>query len=433
MKRIIALALIGAVVAGSAFAEITFGAGGTARWSPLVIGGAIEDGDEVTYAGVGSGPNWGHEGAAVAFTVNGKNESETVGFQLQLRGESDNTFHLPDPRAYIWSKPFGDILKVTMGLYDDDTLRGKFGDITHGTSAYGVFVSGEDAIFQRLRSNNPMGALIALYPVDGLSIFANVGVSDKATETPTKYALTDVFGSGQYAIGYNISGIGLARFQFIGGTFGKSSDSVGLVTYTAVGKAWNQIQLAFNLTAVDKLNLDFGATIPLAVEYTKRDDVPFDFTGFGKTLGDGDKYSAPIHIALAAKYDLSPIVIQTRIDVDLGESFAPKTGDKSEGGTDITFALLPTYNVSGVGTLGARISLKLTGNDKVGGTEQKSDTTDLGLGFYYDRNIFAGCNFAVGIAAAIPVSGAGYDGDAHKEAKAAAFHLAIPIVLSYSL
>jgi hypothetical protein len=459
MKRIIALALIGAVVSGSVFAEITFGGWGTAKWAPLVVGGDVETTDgkaeEVTNIGIGGGPGWKGFGAAIAFEVRGQNESKTVGFNIHMRANNESgDLGLGDPHAYAWTKPFGDILKVTMGLYDDDTLRGKFAEVNHGTSVVGTFTSAEEAIFHRLRSNqgrtNTFGALIGLYPVDGLSIFANIGASNGVGATPTKYGIGDTLASGQYAIGYNISGIGLARFQFLGGTFGKETN------YSPLGSAataWDRIQFAFNLTAVDKLNLDVGATIPFAIEPIKRDTVSggvvtkddwlsytYSVAGQSYTLVDGDKYSAPIHIALGASYNLSPIVIQTRLDVDLGETLEIKgVSDKFEGGTDIAFALLPTYKVDGVGTLGARVSLLLKGNDKMR-DDLKNGTTDLGLGFYFDRNIFAGCNFAIGLAAAIPVSGDGYDGKlddtataAKAEAKAKAFKLAIPITITYSL
>jgi hypothetical protein len=372
-----------------------------------------------------------------------------------------------------------------MGLYDDDTLRGKFGEVNHGTSAVGTFTNNEDVLFQRLRSNqgsaNTFGALIGLYPVDGLSIFTNISASNAVGGNPPKDAIGDTLASGQYAIGYNISGIGLARFQFLGGTYGKTGN------YSPLGgdaKAWNRLQLAFNLTAVDKLNLDFGATIPLAVEpivgtYTTTkagtaEKVPLQdkdgndttvtvdgytppatvtstevilpfFVTFADQkylLGKGDKYSAPIHVALAASYNLSPIVIQTRLDVDLGETLEMNgVSDKIEFGTQFAFALLPTYKVDGVGTLGARISFKTVGNTKQGSNDAKDGKTDLGLGFYFDRNIFAGCNFAVGLAAIIPLSGDGYDGklDGTKAeldkatAKAQAFKISIPIMITYSL
>jgi hypothetical protein len=459
MKRIIALALVGAMVAGSAFAEITFGAWGRARWAPLVVGGDVEPDEngktsEVTNIGIGGGPGWKGAGAAISFEVNGKNESETVGFNIHMRAHTGTgDLGLGDPHAYLWAKPFGDIFKMRIGLYDEDALRGKFGGVDHATTVVGGQTNAEDAIFFRLRSANMtkgVGALLGFYPVDGLSIFANLGVSGGDNGTPTKYAIGDTLASGQYAIGYNISGIGLARFQFIGGTYGKEAN------YSPLGgdaKSWNQIQLAFNLTAVDKLNIDFGATIPLAIEQIKRDtivaadgdtpahiakDAPLPLTVAGFSLGEGSKYSAPIHIAFAAKYDLSPIVVQARVDAELGESFAPKTGDKFEGGTDIAFALLPTYKVDGVGTLGARVAIKLTGTDKQG-SDLKNDKTDLGLSVYFDRDIFPGFNFAIGLASNIPLSGGAYDGElntataAKAVAKAQAFKLAIPIAVTYSL
>jgi hypothetical protein len=473
MKRIIALALIGAVVSGSVFAEITFSGWGTARWSPIVVGGDVETTDgkaeEVTNVGIGGGPGWKGFGAAVGFEVTGKNESETVGFNLHLRANNGTgDLGLGDPHAYIWSKPFGDILKVTLGLYDEDIFRGKFAEVNHGTSAVGTLTNNEDALFWRLRSgqgrDNTMGALIGLYPVDGLSIFANIGTSNAVGATPPKDAIADTLASGQYAIGYNISGIGLARFQFIGGYYGKSNN------YSPLGgdaKGWNRLQLAFNLTAVDKLNIDVGATIPLALEATTEDTavfvtttdayvgivngapaiIPaktssFDITMIDGTkigLADGDKYSPPIHIALGASYNLSPIVVQLRFDADLAESYEYKAGGKYESGAGIAFAIRPTYKLDGVGTLGVRVSLKLVGNGEKGGVDQKNGKTDLGLGAYFDRDIFKGCNFAIGLAASIPISGDGYDGDlntataAKAVAKAQAFKMSIPIMITYSL
>jgi hypothetical protein len=64
--------------------------------------------------------------------------------------------------------------------------------------------------------------------------------------------------------------------------------------------------------------------------------------------------------------------------------------------------------------------------------DAKNGYTDLGLGLYFDRNIYAGLSFAVGLATNIPVSGDKYDGDKNV-AKAQAFKLAIPIAITYSL
>ncbi|GHV72497.1 hypothetical protein AGMMS49928_29550 [Spirochaetia bacterium] len=445
MKKILVVLLILAT-AGGLFAQdeggIKIGAWGRAGWAPLVIQGNQDvegaAGDTKNYIGVGSGPAWtGDHSAAVGFTVSGSDESGVIGFQVGIRTNGDDaSLYIVDQTANAWIKPFGDILKLTGGLYQVDDLRGKIGGTNENFDIGFAKTGGEDGIFTRFESSK-FGFHLKLVPIDPLQIHVSLGenMAYGGDVPQDKNGIGDILTTGQYAIGFTIEDIGLARAQFIGGKYGKAGFYGANPINIGAGKAawYNQFQLAFNLTAVEGLNLDIGATIPLKVTAKEIEDTavyyPYGTTGLGK-----DGYvQEPIVIAAGAKYETGDIGVYFYADAKVGgKKNYLGVGDDTEDGIGIDVTVEPSYSLGDIGKVIADISFRFVGNGKTAGTDAKDGHMDLGLGASYHKSVGGG-NFSIGLATTIPLGGDGYDGDANKVAKAQAFKLAVPIIWTYSL
>jgi hypothetical protein len=304
----------------------------------------------------------------------------------------------------------------------------------------GGYGGGEDDIFTRFDSGGTFGAHFKLEPIENLQIHASLGTNGKWAELGNDSdAIGDIYSTGQYGIGYTISNIGFARFQFIGGKYAK-----GPYTYPDKAELWNRIQLAFQLTAVENLNLDFGVTIPFAVSADEnylnmRDDKGKLVSEAGKMTDDfffstkDDKYQAPIAIALGAKYTMGDLGLLGRVLVKLAESGTVAKVDYT-GPFVFAIGIEPSYTLGDIGKVVGDVGFQVKGKSKWGDTENKDDTMDLGLGVSFHKNVGGGGNFTIGIATNIPIGGDGYNKDFGKlEAKASAFKLAIPMTITYSL
>ncbi|GHV72131.1 hypothetical protein AGMMS49928_27930 [Spirochaetia bacterium] len=437
MKKILVVLLILAT-AGGLFAQdeggIKIGAWGRAGWAPLVIQGNQDvegdPGDTKNYVGVGSGPGWTEDyQAQVGFSVSGSDASGVIGFNVAIIPNAPGGYlAINDNTANAWIKPFGDILTLTGGLYRVDDLRGKIGGANENFIV-GSKTGGEDTIFTRFESDL-FGFHLKLVPIEALQIHVSLGENmPYGGDVPQdKNAVGDILSTGQYGIGYTIDGIGFARAQFIGGKYGKDGFEfgTGYVVPNAV-KAYNQFQLAFNVTAVEGLNLDIGATIPLKITAKEIEDTG---TYYG-TLGKDDYVQAPIVIAAGANYTAADLGVYFYADAEIGGK-SEISGVEAESGVKIDVTVEPSYSLGDIGKVIADISFGFVGNSKAGGTEVKNGHMDLGLGASYHKSVGGG-NFSIGLATTIPLGGDGYDGDLNKVAKAQAFKLAVPIIWTYSL
>ncbi len=227
MKKALAILSAVALVATAATAEVNVGAWGRAAFIPAVSSGS---GDPVA----DFAPNWGGKGRV---GVNFSGSSDNVGFNLNL-DSSGSTPGIGD-QAKIWVKP-ADMIKVELGKVQGDVLRGKFGD-------FGLFgdyaAGGEDDIFARFYPK--YGTLVNLTPAEGVYIGAALDAGDTGA-----LKTVNMFKKIQVGAGYTIANVGLIRAQYIG-TDAKDGDK------DLIGN----IGIAFNLTAIQGLNADIGATI----------------------------------------------------------------------------------------------------------------------------------------------------------------------------
>jgi len=465
---------------------IDFSAYGKAVWAPVAYRGR---GDSTTNReglnedagiGVGAGPRQGGSiGAEVGFEVRGHDPSERIGFDLRMRvqpgkegttGGNTPVAYGNDNMAYLWTRPFGEVLKMQMGMYQWDDLRGKIGGVGEVAGNYG---GDEDAIFQRVESDT-FGALIILQPpptapdgIRGITLFGSFGVtggldfnSGDSFAANAKDGAKYVFSTPHAGIAYGHEKFGLARFQFIGSNYvwGKGDDwNTRTVEYPWYGSSTTthwwfparvrdaaQLELAVNLTRIQGLNLDIGFNYPLQVTVIKDDEGSTQRTKVGPTyssLGvrqpgtysfmqtrlaetEGDVWQPPIRIALGADYKLADFGLRFRAKLEFGEevAFADRR-DNYKGGVRFEGGLEPSYAISGIGTVSLAASILFKANDEYNGKKndasvvniiemnsiQHNSRTDLGLGAFFARNFGHWGHIKVGFCINLPLGGDRYE------------------------
>jgi len=321
MKRFLVLLLVAVMAVPALFADVTVG--GWGRIITEVQGNDIDGSDILAEMG----PNWGAGGGRVRFTVAGS--SDQIGFNFDVDGNVGTNWGESElgvaEQLRIWIKPI-DMVKISVGQFDVASLRGKFGgqqaaggfgandDLTaNSVGGHALWVYGgdfEDAIFARSRYSHGFAAEIT--PVEGLTINAGFNFETAADPTDTDNPAGTVVATlktAQVQLGYNIEGIGLARVQYVGYN---PDDGAHLS---------EDVQVAFNLTAVEGLNVDLGAIIDvseakddlmvaLGVSYQVMDALKL-------TLLFNTQFSDPLPIYVALKTSYSLGAISLNLDVDM--------------------------------------------------------------------------------------------------------------------
>jgi hypothetical protein len=391
------------IVTGAAFAQvadgISIGTGGKVTFVPVQ---GVSSDDETVF-GAGSVINWGL-GADVTLTA----ADGRVGGQVNIARGADEKY---DPTitgglVNIWTKPFGsDILLIKVGKYEFDEFRGKLSTDSDFSgfigapdpTADGIVFSGpgknEDRIFQRLNANgSPIGAVFVSKPIPGLSLFADVG---SAWDSYRKGGVEakDVYKKVQAGLAYDISGIGLARVQWVGNSM-KITETTedDFYPYTATPA---RIEAAFNLTAVEGLKLDVGLKFPIPV---KEEFGPVDVT-----------YQDNIKIGAAGKFTAGDFGVALGLYGD----FAGKI--KSDNGDSVELKLAPAFDIIATpsfylaaldATVGGDVGLKVAGETTYDGTGWEDDSVTFGLGGWITRDLGKGW---IKTGLAFSVTSFGYD------------------------
>ena len=421
MKKFVIFTLIIAMAAGAAFAQtangISVNAWGRGVFAPLVNVGAEQVGGETKKddAGdavegtnhAGTGVTWGGSQIRTDFRINGN--ADFVGFQFQW------TEGGLDGQAHIWAKPFSnDILKLTVGRFEVDNLRGKINTDT-GFEDFAVPAKmDEDAIFWRFKSSNAF--LLSSQPIDalfiGLKVDADLFKDWGGPSSGTK--LMDAYRFLQIGGGYDIDGIGHFRAQFFGGWFGtidmktvgedmgKGKYSIGPFSESIpdwfldccgnppgwfsgtpddypIDTTWNpaKIEAAFALTAVDNLLVDLGLKFWLPIE-----------------LKEFVKVSNGIDVNVGARFRADAFQIIGQIGANFGAYFREYDGkefSKQANGIGLNVNLIPSYDLDAF-TIGADIGLNLVtaGKDGAGDAIEEADYMALGFGGFVSKGLGSG-------------------------------------------
>ncbi|MDR0708242.1 MAG: hypothetical protein LBF60_10305 [Treponema sp.] len=294
MKKFFIALLAFALIAGNAFAEFSTGFWGRADFVPLQLkaDGYTDDSDDSTTGAFSS--IWG---------VTAELEGYFAWSGEKIGAVANFAFFTPAIAGlgYLWWKPI-DQFKLDIGAARWAALRGP--DTVDSFQGFtGLGVGDTEKIFPRFDTNTGNtptkgGAILEITPIPNLFIGAAIvngtrgALKDEngteITPAPPVPELADVYKASQYAVGYNIDGIGLVRAGYFG-------------TMAALPES---IVAAFKLTAVEALGLDLGFTystneaitdakknnilIGLAVNYSIGETGVVNFYTNAKFGGDGD-------------------------------------------------------------------------------------------------------------------------------------------------
>jgi hypothetical protein len=427
MKKLIALSIVLTVFASVAFAQdggLSYGAWGRSVFAPIRM--VKPDGaDSKVYTGVGKWDPYSY----VSFSIKAEWDNVWAQGDLELNVDGKNLAKIGS-HAYIWAKPW-DFLRINAGKFEDNTLRGTFGD-TSFSGDITLGTGGNDDIFKNFAASG-LGGEIILTPIEGLHIGVLVpggaypSKTDDTALLETKYAFQKI----QIGAGYKIPDIGHARLQFIGndGTFDdpKEDDAVGTIP---TGNA-SRVELAFELTAVENLKLDLGTKIWFAANKefnTATTDDELDT----KDKADKASVTNSFPISLGAEYTLDDFVIWGRVDAKIGGAYKVENFEAKKG-FELNTHLVPSYNL-GFATIGADIGFKLNPTTKTTGggttTTIKEGGVEFGLGAWIQKDLASGL-IKTGIGVQLPTTKYKIPGDAPDEKNPMV--LTIPIILEYWL
>ncbi|MDR0562824.1 MAG: hypothetical protein LBG73_09080 [Spirochaetaceae bacterium] len=468
MKKLLTALVIFAVAGSAAFAEITFSGGGRLIFIPFGVrfpNSDIEDGKEgseaQTYFGVDN--PWGSDGPRLQLSVKGLHAEGKMGYNIGLNLEKlklGSADIIDDAQANLFLKPFGGIFETfqfTFGIYQIDNLRYNLVGALSGFHNYMWYVRGnagdEDKVFARFKSGG-FGTQFSWTPIQNLYIGWSIGsVGTRAAAGQFKdHGWTDAMVGSQLGLGYTIDGIGVARLQYIGfkmtrwdDTTGWQDDDVVKDLEFSTDKNWGKIQAAFKVTAVQGLNLDIGASIPisrsydepyganyaayqeemlvgLGVDLTKFSPIRVWMNGFVKFAGHYDTYKNITTDTTPARK-----INDDTVTTNFGTNFAMNLG--------VGYTVAPN-NIVGLDLVcDVRVGSDLDANSgpvnngdadptRIPEADAKNNYVDLGFGVWYRRNI-AGGDIRVGVTMKLP----GLAGEAHE---GAAPQLYLPIMFNYN-
>ena len=358
MKKLIGTAMLAALLATSAFAELSMGA-----WVRTVVAPVAGNGDDVL-AGWQNSWGWGVRAARISF--NWTSDDEKVGMMYDIFG--DNFKPVIGDYAAGWWKP-ADWVKFMVGKIDNGyTMRS---DVCYGSWDWirpeNWVYSDEGITFELL---GVTGLQVELFPVEGLQILARLPLpvaetktitltdrnesEDRKTETAnfTEASSTatygeayKLYGKGTVAVGYTIGDIGTIKAAFLG-----DYDESG------AKKKYGKVNVAFDLTAVENMFLTVGVRIPIEEKITKGNTQVLPSLGFSYQILDN------FRIALTAaanikKTDDPTISAGVGINYGLTDTLGLVAdfrylGDLEADKTQLSFMVGIDYNFSGNGQLG---------------------------------------------------------------------------------
>ncbi|MBD5436885.1 MAG: hypothetical protein HDR36_10400 [Treponema sp.] len=274
MKKLIGTAMLAALLATSAFAELSIG-----TWVRTMVAPVAFDGEDVVKAYWGN--SWGGLRNARA-SFNWTSDDGKVGMMYDVFGEGSGDFGGGDYRA-LWVKP-ADWVKIMVGRIDNgytmrsDLAYGSWNWIRPSTLGYD-----EGLTFQL---DNRSGLQVELFPVEGLQILAHLALPENGGDVDIWRAV----GKSQAAVGYTIGDIGTIKVGFSGknisdgyiDTAKEAEDDHGIDDAMTVGKGYynekvntyGTLQAAFDLTAVENMFLTVGAKATFGYGGTKTTVTP---------------------------------------------------------------------------------------------------------------------------------------------------------------
>ena len=290
-KTLIAVAAAAALTATSAFAEITFG-----MWTKAVLVPVANNGEDYK---AGLTQAWGGAARTAGLSVAGVNEEGTAGYTFEIRDQAGEDKINHGDRSVLWVKPI-DMVKLSVGYFDDGDNGFRQGsgfgawDWLRPSRTTDLFFNGDNAIMDGKSGD---GFMAEVTPIEGLKVMANIPFLKTETYIQDAY---DIYKKTQIGAAYTIDGTGTLKVLWTGVS---EESKIAGKKYDYTGK----IGVAFNLTAVENLNLAIGAKFDIVDEDYKVDGLKYDTATKKYTKGfddwGGSKNKA--YFALNASYQVS--------------------------------------------------------------------------------------------------------------------------------
>ena len=370
-KTLIAVAAAAALTATSAFAEITFGA-----WLRSALIPVAYDGED--YLG-GLTQSWGGAARTAVLGVNGVSEDGMAGFTFEIRNQAGEGINMGD-RTVAWLKPI-EQLKLSVGKFDggDNGFRQGTGfgvwDYVRPSATTSLFFHGDDGLMDSIGGN---GFMAEIFPIEGFKVMVNVpflSMVDKKDEAgnyvqqykdgkwvtvldkePGVQHAYDIYKKTQIGAAYTIDGVGELKVLW---TNVSEEKELGTKKYNDVGK----LGIAFNLSAVENLNVAIGAKFDISdkeidgtrnkayfaakASYNVSDAITFNAVG-GIKLFKNDDYDPKWGIGAGVDY-----VVMDGLTVNADIRYMSETKLNGNGKEDDSLSFL----VGAAKTIGSNASL----------------------------------------------------------------------------
>jgi hypothetical protein len=362
MKKLIAISVMIALIAGAVFAETSLAGAVESRLN--VYKGVFGDHGEA-YDGGFPKPKTGGEFGTAWIALSGNNDDGTLGGMFRLRGQDITNADFRWHRVFVWWKP---IPQMRLFLGQDADGMFETGQLTswafhQGSESY-LTVHNWDYWRKIFPGNwDTFGAALSFYLVPGLDLNLVIPTGQptgwprhhnqavvRESELETIYP-----GSLQLTAGYNITDVGKVAFAWIGSGENYFSDD-------------------FEVGTLGKIALSFysGALV---------DGLQFQVGGSTDLLKGADDL-APINVGAAVHFGMGDFGVKFRAGCDLDMTDA--------GALFLTANVMPTY-VTPVG----KVCLD------IGGSFSKANKdADMEYGFWvnpYLKTGLSGGYFQVGI------------------------------------
>ena len=293
MKKLIGTVAVAALLASAAFAELSISNWVRQLWSPVKYNG----GDVVT----NSQNAWGNgRSAGIGFNWVGDDENAGASFSFVVN-PWDNGGMALDGNNIIWVKPW-DFLKLTLGHWDG------INDISTVNTASWDWVRPNNWLGNLYAENEHTGAMIELFPVDGLTV--RVGLPFGDGDTVNGYLSYGMFEALHAEVEYTITDLLGIKLAWLGGgnrhttlspAFKDLPYKYDSSTFYNIG----EIDVLLQLLAVENLQLDVGARINLLNAgklkdsgYDIGDDFASSLIGLKAGYAINDKFSVKADFAV---------------------------------------------------------------------------------------------------------------------------------------
>jgi hypothetical protein len=223
MKKILAITAMAAFAAVSFAEGITFGA-----WLRALAAPVANDGDETITA---AGNSWGWGARTARINVTAVAPDGNAGFNMGVYNDVSMSLSAGD-EANLWVKPI-DIVKVSYGKYDNNTLRG---DMCYGSWNWlrptSSWLAEDEGLL--MSGNGATGLMAEITPMEELYIQALVPITTSEVKAGTTYK------NLRAGFAYTVPGLVKVKGQYIG-KGAASEDAKDATTKTVKGYAASDV------------------------------------------------------------------------------------------------------------------------------------------------------------------------------------------------